>query len=372
MFRITRFILLRLPALFRFFARFRQDEKRLLVIKTDAIGDYILFRNFLEILKTSQAYKDHRIDLLGNVLWQELSLTYDSSYIGNFIFIKAEALYELPLQTLRNGWKLFKNNYEVVLQPTFSRTFITDGLAALTAAKTIVGFESNTERLPLKYKLKTDKIYTRLLPLPDEVYFEFNRSKYFIEQVINESITLNATSVGQEVINKNGIIIFPGAGAVKREWKKENFLTIIKLLRQYSTQPIYLAGSKAEIPAGENLEANLPPQSVINFIGKSSLPELIDMIAGASLVIANDTSAIHIAVAAKTKSVCILGGGHFERFVPYPEYFENKPVCAYYKMDCYYCNWNCIYKTVETDPYPCIANIEVDTVWNAVKSMLIR
>lgn len=372
MFRISRFILLRLPVLFRLFAKFRRSGKRLLIIKTDAIGDYILFRNFLEVLKISQIYKDYRIDLLGNVLWQDVSLKYDSPYISNFIFIKAESLYESPLQTLKTGWKLFRNNYEIVLQPTFSRTLITDGLAALTAAKCAIGFESNTERIPLKYKQKTDKFYTRLLALPPDIYFEFNRSKYFIESVIGKSIALNSTSIGPEETDKNGIIIFPGAGVVKREWKKENLLALIKLLQQYSAQSIYLAGSKAEILAGEYLEANLPSQSVINIIGKSSLPELIGMIANASLVIANDTSAIHIAVAAKTKSVCILGGGHFERFLPYPEYFENRPVCAYYKMDCYYCNWNCRYKTAETDPYPCIANVEVDAVWKAVQSALLR
>jgi len=361
---------LRLPAWFRFLSRFRRTKKRLLVIKTDAIGDYILFRNFLEVLKTSTAYKDYRIDLLGNVLWKDVSLKYDMPWIGNSIFIKAEALYEAPLQTIKTGWKLFINNYEVVLQPTFSRTLITDGLAALTAAEVIIGFESDTERITPKYKNKTDTFYTKLLPLPPDIYFEFDRSKYFIENVTGDKTRLNSTVIGPEVNGKNGIIIFPGAGVVKREWSKENLLSLIKLLKQHTIQPIYLAGSKAEIPAGEYLEANLPPLSVNNRIGGSSLPELIEIIAHCSLVIANDTSAIHIAVATKTKSVCIVGGGHFERFIPYPEYFENRPVCAYYKMDCYYCNWNCIFKTSEAEPYPCIANVTVDTVWNAVQPML--
>lgn len=370
LFRINRFILLQLPAWFRFFSRFRRTKKRLLVIKTDAIGDYILFRNFLEVLKTSAAYKDYRIDLLGNLLWKDVSLKYDTAWTSNSIFIKAEALYEAPLQTIKTGWALFINNYEIVLQPTFSRTLITDGLAALTAAEVIIGFESDIERITPKYKNKTDRFYTRLLHLPSGVHFEFDRSKYFIENVIGEKISLNSTSIRAKVNEKNGIIIFPGAGVVKREWNKENFLSLIKLLKQHSMQPIYLAGSKAEITAGEYLEANLPPLSVNNRIGSSSLSELIDIIANCSLVIANDTSAIHIAVAAKTKSVCIVGGGHFERFIPYPEYFENRPVCAYYKMDCYYCNWNCIFKTSEAEPYPCIANVTVDTVWNTVQPML--
>ena len=47
LFRFTRFVLLKLPAFFRFLAKFRKTKKRLLLIKTDAIGDYILFRESL-------------------------------------------------------------------------------------------------------------------------------------------------------------------------------------------------------------------------------------------------------------------------------------------------------------------------------------
>ncbi len=38
LFRLTRFVLLKLPAVFRFFALFLKPAKRLLLIKTNAIG----------------------------------------------------------------------------------------------------------------------------------------------------------------------------------------------------------------------------------------------------------------------------------------------------------------------------------------------
>lgn len=363
-------MLLKLPLLLRYLSKFRKTAKKLLIIKTDAIGDYILFRNFIEALKKSEQYKDYRIDLLGNELWQDLSQKYDSGYVDESIFIKPSGLYEAPLQTFKTGWKLFKNNYEIVLQPTYSRTLLNDGLAALTGAGKIFGFESDTERIAARYKKKTDKFYTHRLPLPTGVYFEFERSKLFFEFVLRSNISLNSTSIGPHVLNKSGIVIFAGAGVVKREWKKEDFLSLIILIKQHTGQPIYLAGSSAEIPIGNYLESNLPQQSVVNLIGKSDLPGLVELIAGCSLVVANETSAIHIAVATKTKSVCILGGGHFSRFAPYPESFSNAPLCVYHKMDCYYCNWNCIFKTAETAPYPCIANVTNGRVWQAIRPLL--
>ncbi len=308
--------------------------------------------------------------MLGNILWRDIALKYDSNFVDEFLFIKPNDLYEAPLKTFKIGYRLFKNNYEVVLQPAYTRTFITDGLAALTAAKQIIGFESNTESIAIKYKTQTDRFYTRLLMLPPSIHFEFERAKFFFESVLNGNIPLNSTTIPVENTEKNGIIIFPGAGVFKREWEKEKFLALIRLIKQHTSQQVYLAGGTGEVVIGDYLTANLPPQSVINLIGKSTLPQLTDLIGNAALVIANETSAVHIAVATKTKSVCILGGGHFERFTPYSQYFENRPVCVYEKMECYYCNWNCIFKTTETEPYPCISKVSLDSVWDTVMPLL--
>jgi ADP-heptose:LPS heptosyltransferase len=370
LFRLTRFVLLKLPTLFRFLAKFRKSQKRVLIIKTDAIGDYILFRNFIEILKTSEKYKNLQIDLLGNILCRDIALKYDIAFINRFFFIKANDLYYQPLQTLKLSWQLFCRNYSVVLNPTYTRNFSTDGLVALTAAKQIIGFESDNEGILPRYKVKTDKFYTTRLTLPNNVYFEFERSKFFFESVLNSRIQLFSTQIPVNNGGKAGIVIFAGAGIKKREWEKEKFLALIKLIKQHTSQPVYLAGGPADLPIGNYIEANLAQGDVINLMGKSTLPQLIEIIGNAALVIANDTSAIHIAVAANTPSVCILGGGHFERFAPYPEYFENRPVCVYEKMECYYCNWDCIFKPAENDVYPCIGKVNLDSVWQAVLPLL--
>jgi ADP-heptose:LPS heptosyltransferase len=371
LFRITRFILLNLPGLLEFFSKFREPRKRLLIIKTDAIGDYILFRNFLEIVKGAETFKGYQIDLLGNNLWSDIALQYDRQFIDEFLFITPDNLYEAPLKTMKLGWELFKNNYETVLQPTYARTFINDGLGAFTAAKQIIGFEGDTERISAKYKAKTDEFYTQRLQLPGDISFEFDRSRFFFESVLKHPVNISAPFLPAKNEGKYGIVIFPGAGVSKRGWEKEKFLDLIKLVKKRSSEPVFLAGGPEELQTGDYLTANLPPKSVDNLIGKTSLVQLIDLIGNAALVIANETSAIHIAAAVKTKSVCILGGGHFGRFAPYPEHMENKPLCVFEKMECYHCNWNCIFKTGENEPYPCVSTISLEKVWQAVVPLLV-
>ena len=50
-----------------------KNAKHILLIRLDAIGDYILFRNFIEVLKRNPKYSDYKITLLGNIVWRELA-----------------------------------------------------------------------------------------------------------------------------------------------------------------------------------------------------------------------------------------------------------------------------------------------------------
>lgn len=369
LFRLTRFILLKLPLLFRFFAKYRSPKKRLLIIKTDAIGDYILFRNFIEAVKRAKQYENYELDLLGSTLCRDIALTYDAVFVNRFFFIPSDD-YHSPLKTLKLGWALFCRNYQTVLQPTYTRTFITDGLAGLTAAKQIIGFEGDTERIFPKYKVKTDRFYTEKLLLPESISFEFDKHRFYFESILKQVVELYGPTIPFNQTSQKGIVIFPGAGIPKRNWEPAKFLELIKLISTQTVQTIYLAGGPSEVNIGNYLTENLPTGTVINLINKTSLPQLIDLIGNADFIVSNETSAVHIAAATQTKAVCILGGGHFGRFAPYPEYMLSKPLCVYYKMDCYYCNWACKFITAKTDPHPCIGNVGLDAVWQAVQAYL--
>ncbi len=370
LFRITRFILLYGPYLFRFFALFRRPKKRLLIIKTDAIGDYVLFRNFIEIVKNSEVFGGYDIDLVGNGIWQNLAIKYDSDFVSNFFSISPDELYEAPWQTLKSGWRLFKRNYGIVLQPIYARTFMGDGIAALTAAKEIVGFAGDTERINLKYKVKTDRFYTRLLQLTVDCQFEFDRSKFFFERILREKIAITGPSIKVESGLKKSILIFPGARVAKRSWEAEKFIELIKLLRATTIEQICLAGGPGDTSIGNYLIKNLPPDSVINLIGTTSVTDMVELIGNAALVISNESAPIHIAAAVNTKAICVLGGGHFGRFAPYPESMQTLASCVFEKMDCFNCNWQCIYKTAQNEPFPCVLAISVKKVWGVVNTAL--
>jgi ADP-heptose:LPS heptosyltransferase len=370
LFRITRFILLKLPYLLRFFYKLKTPRKKLLIIKTDAIGDYILFRNYLEVIRHSERYKDYEIDLLGNAAWQDIALWYDKPFVSHFFFTRPFDLYESPGEVLKLGWKLFNQNYGVVLQPSYTRSIIGDGLAALTGTNNIIGFISDNEALSPKQKAKTDKFYSQLFSLPKDYYFEFDRTRYFFEQVLGNQIDLAGPSFPSKDNHKQGVTLFLGAGNHKRGWQTENYLELMALIIGQTQHPIHLVGGPEMVDTAAVLEGQMPRDSVINLVGKTTLPKLIDHIARTGLVICNETSAVHIAAATNTKAVCILGGGHFDRFAPYPDYVHHRITFVYERLPCYYCNWLCIYNTEPSEPFPCVGTVNLEKVWHATLPLL--
>jgi ADP-heptose:LPS heptosyltransferase len=107
--------------------------------------------------------------------------------------------------------------------------------------------------------------------------------------------------------------------------------------------------------------------------GKTNLIELAVIIKGARFLVGNETSAIHFAAAVSTPSLCILGGGHYARFMPYE--IESKierplPLPIIHQMDCFGCNWQCRYPYKKGGPVPCIENISVDEVFTAFQALI--
>ncbi|MBC8052884.1 MAG: glycosyltransferase family 9 protein [Sphingobacteriaceae bacterium] len=365
-FRLTRFVIFKVSRIFKILSSIRTSERRLLVIKLDAIGDYVLFRNYLEVLTSANKYKGYKIDVLGNIQWKDIAVKFDSKHVSEFIFTDAENLYEKPIHTLKLGYKLFKKNYEVVLQPTYSRTLIANGLCGLAAAKESIAYNNPTEKR--KYKKRTDKFYTSLLTLPETIFHELERHLYFFKQVLDdESIQLKGPLFPVSKTESKGIVLFPGSSFHKRNWEKKRFLEIIKRLLLHTSEPIIIAGGPLETELASYLIDNLPEGSnVINKAGKLGLVDFISMVANSKLLITNETSAVHIAASCQTKSICILGGGHFNRFTPYPEAINYELSCVYYEMPCFNCDWVCKFITEPDDPFPCISNIDIENVWSEV------
>jgi ADP-heptose:LPS heptosyltransferase len=165
-------------------------------------------------------------------------------------------------------------------------------------------------------------------------------------------------------------MVFPGAGVTKRSWPVERFIDVCKQIITETSFSIMLAGAKSEIAFAEAFYKELPKNRIINKIGATTLTQVVELVAEARYVICNESSALHIAMACEVPTFCLLGGGHFNRFAPYPSYFYSKVIFQYEKMACFNCNWVCIFKTEENEPYPCISINKVEDASRALRSLM--
>ena len=113
----------------------------------------------------------------------------------------------------------------------------------------------------------------------------------------------------QEKLAQNGswTTINPGAsyGSAKR-WIPERFAAVADRLNEKYQQNIVLIGGPGERDIGRDIEKMMTHQP-LNLIGKTTVREMMAILASCSLVITNDSGPMHVAAALDTPLVAIFG-----------------------------------------------------------------
>jgi ADP-heptose:LPS heptosyltransferase len=284
-------------------------------------------------------------------------------------------------------WKLLRKirklKIETAIQPTFSREFYHgDALVRASGALWKVSSAGDMANRNWLKQFIADSWHTELIPASMEPLTELERNAEFFSGLTDyphltsyPKLDIPEFWLSSEWKEKTFYILVPGtSGAVAgKEWPPAFFSDLAtKVFRQTGWEGV-ICGAKQEHSLGEQIlkQCDAPLQ---NFCGQTTLVELAGLLSQSRLTISNDTGAVFLSSAVGTLSVCILGGGHFGRFVPYPDLpgQTNHLKTVYHKMPCYGCNWVCIFPIIEGEPTPCIANISVGVVWSKVRPLLIK
>jgi len=111
------------------------------------------------------------------------------------------------------------------------------------------------------------------------------------------------------------VALCPGAeyGPAKR-WPAEYFAVVAGKLKAMGATPIIL-GAQADVATGLTIE-QLSHGAALNLCGKTSLDQAIDLIAGSTAVITNDSGLMHVAAALATPQVALFGSSSPEHTPP--------------------------------------------------------
>jgi ADP-heptose:LPS heptosyltransferase len=352
-------------------------KQNILLVKLDRIGDFLLWLDAAREIRNLYPGSKYNLTLLGNALWTELAEQmplFDQVWNLDRKKFKNDIVYRLG--QLR---KIRKAGFDIIINPVFSREIIFgDSVAKWSGAKHKIGFQGDCSNIEPWQKLISDGWYTKLIPASDQTLMELERNAEFIRGL--GAVDARAAVPRLELSSCSGnfskdsyIILFPSASEPIREWPAENFVNVARKIREDLGCSIIVSGGRDDYRVGRLIEDALD-FSIINKVGKTSLIELSSLIAGARMLVGNETGAIHMAAALSTPSVCITGGGHYGRFVPYvveTQQPKQLPVVVTRKKDCFGCNWKCVHTSLKKSA-PCINEVTVDEVWNAILSLFHR
>ncbi len=297
--------------------------RTLLLVRLDGIGDYVLFRNFIEVLKNSDRFRDYEITLCGNETYKDFAETYDHQVVTDFIWINRKSFGRNFAYRCRKLKEINRKGFEVVINPVYSRESLNgDSVVRAAGSKERIGCAGDLVHARRWERKVFDRYYTQLIRIGPAIVFEFYKTKEFFETILSTKITLHAPSLPYRNAQKKATqyaIICPGALYVEKRWPLEKFIQVIDYLHTKFGLVSTLVGDIYDLPSDHTIHLLAERPYVTNFIGTVSLTQTTAIIQDAALVISNDTSVAHIGVAANRPVIVLSNGQRYGRFTEYPK-----------------------------------------------------
>jgi ADP-heptose:LPS heptosyltransferase len=314
---------------------------RVLVVRNDSIGDYLLFRPWLRLLAQTVRARGQHLTLVANALWAPLARAWDADLFDELLVVEfgrfqTDLTYRAEvLHTIGTG------GYGEVIYPLHVREPAVENFIRFLQAPIRVA--SQGEHCTDAWFRLLDQGYTRLLPTARYTLFEYDRNEEFFENWLAQSTALpllparpplhlpvpNAKAEpAYGAAERPAIVLFPGASARQKRWPTGHFAQLARGLHQrFGPQyRLVLAGSAADDALARRIQQAVGPGvGLENLCGQTNLPELAALLGRARLLISNDTVAAHLATQLGTPCVVVLMGENYGKFFPYPASLHQAP-----------------------------------------------
>ncbi len=352
-------------------------KRRLLVVRLDGIGDFIVFLDSFRAYRKMYPSDSWEITLLGNRVWADLADM--TAYADEFIFLDTDRFYSDPFYKFEKLREIRKRGFDVAVQPTYSRSFeMGDSVIRATGARKRIGSAGDLSNTSPLRKRRADRFYTMLIPSSGKVIPERERNAEFLRGIGLKDFKagiprLDVPELGVREVKErfaagdDYYILFPGAGSAGRQWPVTHFARVAEYIGAQTGWRGIICGGPSDRETGNELAGAAP--HLTDLSGRTSLRELAFLLAGARFLVSNETGAAHLAGAVGIPLICIVGGGHYGRFFPYRDASDDVFVAAS-EMNCFGCNWQCIYPTGPNGVVRCIEKVPVEIVIEQIREMV--
>ena len=359
------------------------NSDRVVIARGDEIGDFILWINAAQALVQHYKVNGKTVILIANQAWA--AWARDLAIFDDVLAVNVQRFQREPMYRYRVAREIRKLGCAVAVAPSYSHNWLLgDSMIRVSGAKVRIGSIGDKSTLRRVQRRIANRWYTELIAAAPSPCTELERNAEFVRNLANvdhqprladlrKLMTLQLDDAFTSAIaGEPYYVLFPGASWEGRQWPISNFAEIAEKLHRKRGWRGVVCGGPSDVQLAETLCAR-SSTPLMNWAGRTDLPQLTAILSASQLLLTNETSAVHLAAACGTPTVCLLGGGHYGRFMPYPTQQipgRTLPRTAVHSMPCFGCNWECIYERPPGTPVPCIERIGVAEVWQAISDTL--
>ena len=344
-------------------AMHRGNFKRILIVRTDRIGDVLLSTPVIKALRDS--YPNAYIAAMVSPYAKDI--VDGNPYLDEVIIYDKDGKHKSWRRSLKFAQNLKKKKFDLtfLLHPT-NRAHLVAFFAGIPRR---IGYDRNFRFL------LTDRIkHTKQLGQKHEVEYAFDLVRCLgietKDKILFMPIKPESERWAEELFKREGIkasdrllALHPAASCPSKVWPNERFAQVAdKLVQQYGFKVLVISGPK-DLALAERVIKHMH-KPAINLSGKTSVSQLASVLKRCNLFISNDSGPVHIAAAVGTPVISIFGrnqaGLSPARWGP----IGKKDKILHKEVGCIEClAHNCIKE------FACLKAITVDDVVKAVESM---
>ena len=350
--------------------QFPDSPKRILLIKTHAIGDTIMITPAIKALRNK--YPNAHIGLLTGL--SSMRIIQGNTDIDELLAFDETALFApKPIEIIKLIRRVRMKKFDMAF--IFQYSSLIHLIAMAFGIPFRIGFDRDGSGFSLTRTIPwdiADKRWTGnvFLDIANLVGAEITDKRLRINISVDDIKFADALLKSNSVTDKNILIgIFPGGGKNTRDtvyqkrWGIEKYAAIIDVLSARYDAKIIVFGSSDEETLVSGL-VKLSHTEIINTCGKTNLKQLSALIKRCSLLITNDSAPLHIAAAMDTPTVSLFGPSRAKTIIEENE----KHIAIQSTYPCSPCYCNSIFPGC--DQPKCMESISINEVITAIESQL--
>jgi ADP-heptose:LPS heptosyltransferase len=356
-----------------------RGQRRVLVVRLDAIGDFVLWSGAARALREWLGPETH-VTLAANAAWADLAR---DANIADEVWPMRRGPLEMNRRYRADMHaRVRAGGFSLTINPRYTREMLFgDSVVRWSRAAERIGMVGESVLLPARERRWADGWYTTLYPTTRESMHEAERHLDFLralglslDRLPPPCFSVPKLPPDSELARLGPyFVVFVGASLAEHRWPASRFAEVARAIEQRTGWRPMLLGDLSDIALTATVAAQLPRAA--NLTGVTTVPVLASLIQGSRLVLTNDTAAVHLAAATGVHAVCIAGGWHWDRFVPYPESLgaiagRVHAVSMIDEMPCFRCNGYCTLPHSAGQPRPCLDRVSVERVMATVDHVL--